>query len=156
MYTSGTKDGGLNVSINEKWVNKVAEALTDESGYMMNIESEGFDKTAPLDKLAYGGSFEKLVKMADERTDIFEGKFNSQFAPRIIKTNRKAFENELQGVEDAKPMKSLTKSDTVESGKDRNMVRQKPVAVGTPKPRNGFDISELEGAAEISDAEYEG
>lgn len=155
MYTSGTKDGGLNVSINEKWVNQVAKALTDESGYMKNIESSDFEMTAPLDKLAYGGSFDKLVAMADERTDIFAGKFNSQFAPRIIKTNRKAFEQEMQGVEDAKPMKSLTKSDTLESGKDRNTVRQKPVAVGGPKPRNGLDITGLEAAADSS-TEYEG
>lgn len=125
---------GLNVDINEAWVDVVADSLSDENGVMVNIESETVDMSAPLDKLAYGGDFHMLCDMAKSGRNLFEGQFNSQFAPRTVAMNVRAMEKkaelEASGEQvDVPAFRSFTKSDTVESGHDRKMTR-KDISVG--------------------------
>lgn len=135
IYAS--KDG-LNVSINDKWVDEVAEALRDPgTNVMRNLEDEQVaeDMRAPLDRLAYGGSFALLTDMASKGEDLFRGKYNEQFAPRTIRAN-KVVEAEIQRAMDAgveapegAVKRSFGKSDTMEGRNVRSQAK-KSVAVG--------------------------
>lgn len=138
MYTRSTVDGGLNVDINDDYIDRIAEALS-ENGVMKNIESEkGRVISAPLDRLAYGGNFDTLVELADENRNLFEGRYNSQFAPLKVRRNVQALES---GETDK--VRAFMKQDAVESGKVRNLSRTESVSVGSAV-RKLPDISGIE------------
>lgn len=130
LYSAGD---GLNVAFNADYVEQVADALSDKTGHIVNIESEDVDMAAPLDKLAYGGNFEMLVGMCREEENLFRGECNSQFAPRSVKYNEHVLEEREAGIEGAdasKTMRAFTKTDTVESGHDRKVGPKRTVSVG--------------------------
>lgn len=136
MYSSKE---GLNVAFNADYVDQVADALTDETGHIRNMEDEGCDMVAPLDRLAYGGDFKMLVGMCREGKNLFEGKYDSQFAPRSVDMNKRILEAreageemtvERDGETVARSMHAFTKTDTVESGHDRKVGHAKSVSVG--------------------------
>ncbi len=89
FYTS--KDG-LNVSVNEANVEKVATALSGPDGRIIDIE----DPEAPvlpgigstMDKLAYGGSFADVLAAANAGENIFAGAENGHFAPYAVRANQ--------------------------------------------------------------------
>lgn len=131
MYTSPTDEGGLNVSINEDYVNTVADHMSKDN-LMMDIESDtGREATAPLDRLAYGGTFEDIVALADEHKNLFDGRHNAEFAPNKVQINWEA----VQQVNDEAEahLKTFSKQDVVESGHVRNTSHGKSVAVGERK-----------------------
>lgn len=128
---------GLNVEFNPDYVDQVADALSDETGRIVNMESEDVDMAAPLDKLAYGGSFEMLTEMCRKGENLFEGECNSQFAPRSVRYNQHVLEERQAAVDgvtaqagEPKAMHAFTKTDTLESGRDRKVGPKRPVAVG--------------------------
>ena len=125
---------GLNVEFNPDYVDQVADALSDKTGHIVNMESEDVDMAAPLDKLAYGGSFEMLTEMCRKGENLFEGECNSQFAPRSVRYNQHVLEERQAAVDDATietgAMHAFTKTDTLESGRDRKVGPKRPVAVG--------------------------
>lgn len=84
----GSKDG-MNVPVNSKYIANVSQYLTDKkTNKMMDIEADGRSKlAAPLDKMAYGGTFEDLKDMAAKGTDLFEGRYNSHFTPSLVRKN---------------------------------------------------------------------
>jgi hypothetical protein len=90
LYTS--KDG-LNVSINEDNVTKVAAALS-ENGVMIDMEegpSAASDRThlgSTMDRLAYGGTFPDVLAAATLGENVFEGEQNSHFAPYALRKNQ--------------------------------------------------------------------
>lgn len=92
LYTA--KDG-LNVSINDENVEKVAAALS-RNGLMIDMEeppTAASDQPAlgsTMDRLAYGGQFDDLLTAATNRENIFDGEQNSHFAPYAVRSNRKA------------------------------------------------------------------
>lgn len=105
IYTS--KDG-LNVKINENFVNEVCDGLSDH-GVMLNLQREAKESYAStMDKLAYGGTFDTLKEAARLQLNLFDGKYNQYFAPRVVWQNQAKSKN----VTDDKPLKALVKSDT--------------------------------------------
>ncbi|KIA73385.1 hypothetical protein ANMWB30_23120 [Arthrobacter sp. MWB30] len=88
LYTS--KDG-LNVSINDENVEKVAAALSRD-GVMIDIEEppaagrEVLGST--MDRLAYGGTFEDVLAAAAEHENVFDGQENQHFAPYVVRKNK--------------------------------------------------------------------
>lgn len=127
MYTSKK---GLNVKINPKYVDEVASVLTDsKTGRIMNLEEEAKERLAsPMDKMAYGGTFETVRDLAKEKKNLFEGQYSSLFTPYIVKSNVKA-------VEKGYDPKAVVKSDTKENqaGKQSKQ-RVVAVVVGAPEP----------------------
>lgn len=93
LYTS--KDG-LNVTVNEENVDKVAAALTGPDGRILDIEdNEGAGLTemgSTMDRLAYGGTFEDVLAAASSRENIFAGTENAHFAPYAIRGNQRVIE----------------------------------------------------------------
>jgi len=130
IYTSKE---GLNVSINEDYVDLVKDGLTktDENGQkvMMDIEKEGRDTLAsPMDKLAYGGDFDTLLELSKAGENLFEGEYNQHFAPRTILKNKEAL---LSG----EVAKAIVKTDTKASyqpKKEASMAVGKIVNMPTP------------------------
>lgn len=161
MYTSSTENHGLNVSINEDYVKQVADALSDDKGIMINIEDEACKIGSPIDRLAYGGTLDTLIDMANNNENLFDGKYSSRFAPSKIRFNVYESEhtdevnNESEKPEKPK-FKSITKSDTIEQGHARNMSHQSRVSVVNPD--YGFTISSVDDismTASDDDVEFE-
>ena len=80
-------DDGLGVTVNAENIEKVAIALSDSNGVMLNLEDEKvIEKLAsPMDRLAYGGDFTTMQALAHERAGLFEGKWNESFAPARVR-----------------------------------------------------------------------
>lgn len=86
---------GLNIPVNREQVERLAKVLSDDDGYIMNIETVGFDElAAPLDKLSYLPSgksgYEMVQALAKENHALFDGTYTAQFAPSSIQRNLEA------------------------------------------------------------------
>lgn len=86
-------EAGLDVKINPENLHTVAEELVDERGLMRNIEDEDLIKemASPMDQMAYGGDFFTLVKLAEKNENVFDGRWNSEFAPHKMREGAQAF-----------------------------------------------------------------
>lgn len=127
MYTSSTADGGLNVSINPKYVNRVADILSDKNGKMISVEDKGFRSS--MDILAYGLSgddkksgFGYINDLCDEGRSLFETETDKDFAPMVI---RKSLDKDNDKIVVKKPSKSyFVKDDLSEKyKKDKESVQ---------------------------------
>jgi DNA-directed RNA polymerase beta' subunit len=149
LYTS--KDG-LNVSINDDNVEKVAAALS-RNGVMIDMEeapsasSEAQNLGSTMDRLAYGGSFEDVLAAAANRENVFEGRQNSHFAPYALRKNQQALaafdEQILNGFEAALPeLIPLSKRDVLPEhhtqSKARGGVPRSAAAVTVSAPARRF------------------
>ena len=87
VFTRFYGDDGLGVTVNAENIEKVATALSDNNGIMVNLEDEKtIEKLAsPMDRLAYGGDFTTMQALAHERAGLFEGKWNAEFAPARVR-----------------------------------------------------------------------
>lgn len=96
IYTS---DKGLGIDINRDYVDTVAKALTDDTGHILSIEEGAAERGSLMDRLAYGGTFKpnentdcaismSVVGAAKNGENIFDGKYNVMFAPKVIRDNR--------------------------------------------------------------------
>lgn len=102
---------GLNIPVNREQVERLSKVLSDEDGYVMNIETVGFDMlAAPLDKLSYLPSgksgYDMVQDLAKDGAKLFDGKFTSQFAPSSIQRN-------LNALEKGDNVKALVKQDVI-------------------------------------------
>ena len=100
---------GMNVAgeYNMDHVKKVAEALTDpKTGRMMDLEDDATKQrfAAPMDYLAYGCTFDKFVTMAKAGANLFEGTYNSHFAPANLGYN-------LHAAKDGEVLKTISEKD---------------------------------------------
>ncbi|MGY4541206.1 hypothetical protein ACVWY0_001115 [Arthrobacter sp. UYNi723] len=147
LYTS--KDG-LNVSINDENVEKVAAALS-ESGVMIDMEEPATASSQALgstmDRLAYGGSFEDVLAAAAERENVFEGKQNSHFAPYALRKNQQTLaefdEQILAGVDAPVPeLIPLSKRDVLPEHHDQSKARG-----GVPRSAAAVTVSSAPGRA---------
>lgn len=107
MY-SGDSAASLGVDVNEKYVREIADTLADKDGRMLNIEADSIDGASVMDKLAYEPSFANVFQAAIEGKNLYEGKFNSMFAPSNITKNVEAKEllenvEFIDGMEDVAP-----------------------------------------------------
>lgn len=111
MDVHESKDG-VNVAgcINPEHVKMVADSLCNpQTGLMYDIEAEDTKEklASPMDRLAYGGDFKLYVKFAEEKRNLFDGKYNEMFASSQIRKNREA---ERQGED----LRAIVKSDVQE------------------------------------------
>ena len=128
MYTLPTAKGGLNVSVNQKNIDVVAHALDDGSGHIRNIEADVAEMASPLDELAYGGGFEQLKRLCDEKADLFDGAHTLAFAPKWVQKNRVA-----KAIGDAKHIHPVVLSDTIDDVISKTKVSEKQVVQNKPK-----------------------
>lgn len=156
MYTTSTVAGGLNVDINKEWVDIVAQNLVDDDGKMLNIEDKENGFRTPMDQLSYGGTFGTLVELADKKSNLFEGKYNSQFAPYVVRNNMKVqevkdviafngLENDEEVMSHVDKMKAFVKKDSVEDGRERKLSTQKSIS---------FNVADKAHPV-VSDGEYQ-
>ena len=106
------------------------------------------EKSAPMDKLAYGGNFATLVEMAKNEKEpvcLFDGKYNNMFAPTVVKDNI-----DLMNKGDKNNVTPLLQEDTQTFGKKR------VAKVSTKSVGKGIDDTirkmEVENNKRISDA----
>ena len=143
VYTSKE---GLDVPINRKYVEQIADAMCDKStGLMLDVESSARDQlSSPLDKMAYGGSFDDLREMARAGVSLTDGDYAKCFLPDSIRRTI-ALEEETGLV-----YKGMVKSDT-QAGTERRAAPVKGAAVSVPGPRRlPSDIERVEAAMESS------
>lgn len=104
LYTSSA---GLDVSINSDYVDVITNVLTDsKTGLMMNLEQDAkAEKASPMDKMAYGGTFETVNELAKKEANLFSGRYNVMFMPYVVQAN-------VRAVERGQAPKAIVKSDT--------------------------------------------
>ena len=80
-------DAGLGVAVNSDNITKVANALSDGNGTMLNLEDEKVIEqlASPMDRLAYGGDFTTMQALADAHANLFEGEWNAKCAPARVR-----------------------------------------------------------------------
>ncbi|MEO3931305.1 hypothetical protein WMO79_00635 [Micrococcaceae bacterium Sec7.4] len=148
MELYSAKDG-LNVSINDENIEKVAAALSRD-GRMIDMEeapsagSQVSSLGSTMDRLAYGGTFEDVLSAAANRENVFDGEQNAHFAPYVLRKNRQALaefdEQILAGVDAPLPeLVPLAKRDVLPEhhaqSKARGGVRRSAAAVTVSGPR---------------------
>ncbi|MFK0244575.1 hypothetical protein ACIQUM_07740 [Amycolatopsis azurea] len=75
-----SKDG-FGVAVNPHYVSRVARALEDPAtGLIRNLESDPSLAGAVMDRMAYGGTFDDLLRAAASRENLYDGDKNEQFA----------------------------------------------------------------------------
>ena len=154
LYTA--KDG-LNVSVNTLNVDKVAAALDDGSGRIVDIEDisdvELVAAGSTMDRLAYGGTFDDVQAAAFANANIFDGSENGHFAPYAVRANQRVISEWEKAIEagieiEAPETKVLVNRDVIADHHANARVRgagaRSAVAntVRAPRPRPVFDTSE--------------
>lgn len=77
----------MGVDVNKELVDKVADVMVDDKGkYIRNITQVIDEVGSPMDQVAYGGGFDKLVDLADNNRSMLEGRANRNFAPEKMRT----------------------------------------------------------------------
>ena len=93
---------GLNIHINPELIESISHSMTDEQGYMMNLEKELKEACgSPMDKMAYGGKVSTLESLAKQGANIFDGKYTNYFKPEKVRANT-AFQELENAVDNAK------------------------------------------------------
>lgn len=142
---------GLNTPVDKKWVDKVADALSDGNGMMINVEEA--ETKSPMDQAAYGGNLKTLAELAGKHVNMFDGKNNELFMPRSVRINHDIDVKKEAGVESDEKRVRIGKSDVLE-GRERKAHTAK-VAVNIPTNRRTPDVSEGN-QHEIDDPHYDG
>lgn len=70
----------MDVDVDEKWLEAVADTLTHK-GQVLPLKEAMEMKGAPMDRVAYGGGYEELKKLANNGESLLTGKQNKFFAP---------------------------------------------------------------------------
>lgn len=73
-----TKD--MKVDIAEEHIDAITEALT-VNGKIVPLKEAMAIKGSPMDRVAYGGGYSELMKLADNKESLLDGKYNAAFAP---------------------------------------------------------------------------
>jgi hypothetical protein len=137
---------GLNTPVDKKWVDKVAEALSDDEGFMINVEEA--ETKSPMDQAAYGGSLKTLAELAGEHANMFEGKNNELFMPRSVRINRNIDVRIQEGTDHDSKRVRIGKSDVLEGNERKaHMAR---VAVDVPVTRRMPDVPEETDSDDLS------
>ena len=142
---------GLNTPVDKKWVDKVADALSDDNGVMINVEEA--ETKSPMDQAAYGGNLKTLAELAGKNANMFEGENNKLFMPRSIRINREIDIKQEAGIETDDKRVRIGKSDVLE-GRERKAHMAK-VSVNVPASRRTPDIADG-GYGENDEPNYNG
>lgn len=142
-----TSPDGLNVKINPEYVDEVTNAMSTEEGEMLSVEAMDDGKVTTgsiMDRMAYGGNYETLVEAADRGENLYDGTYNNQFAPRVIKMNQRTVERAPEQ-DVSKDLRGFAKSDTVAEPKRTVSAKSAKVStsIDTTKPvglRRGLNV----------------
>lgn len=75
-----TSDSKMRVEVNDKYLDGVTDALTS-NGQLLPLKEAMVAKGSPMDRVAYGGGYEELKRLAAKEESLLEGEQNKQFAP---------------------------------------------------------------------------
>lgn len=133
---------GFGVNVNPDNIRVVAHVLTDPvTGCMRNLEEDPALAGSPMDRLAYGGTFEDLVEMARVHENLYDGRFNEQFAPAATRAARLETQRTMDGLQAPRVQQlstSVIKQDVIEdvdeAARTRGGNRCSQVAVGVHDP----------------------
>ena len=143
IYVYTSKDG-LGVDINEDFVRQIADTMS-EDGFVVGLSEFGNKHGSIMDKMTYGGKFADLRQAAESGRNVFEGKWNHEFAPSVIRQNEKAMEFGVG-------IKSIQKSDT------KAVVKKEPVI--EPKTEDSAVIearlAEIAATSEVMESPHTG
>lgn len=154
-----TASDGFNVEINADYIERVAHGLADpHTGVMRNLETHPELEGTVLDRLAYGGTFDTVVENAQLNTNLYAGRFSSQFASAVTRQNRKELAAQLNAPEsvaeitrdndpvDVKPsqVKKDVLAETVPKSKVRGAGRTSSFAVGVSHTQPSTPDSDYE------------
>jgi hypothetical protein len=93
-------DQGMGDFVGVNQINRVARALSDENGYILNTERENWQswpehkRPLALDQLITDAKFDDLVGLAHQRANLYEG-INAHCAPRALRQNWRVQEKNL-------------------------------------------------------------
>ena len=150
-FTRFYGDEGLGVAVNSDNIVKVARALSDSNGMMLNLEDEKVIEqlASPMDRLAYGGDFTTMQALAETRANLFEGEWNVKFAPARV---REVLEADAQAQAEA-PV--IAMEDTVARvNRDEKIGRRKSTSWAVPvRSHTGTSAAERYGLTVDNDAE---
>lgn len=73
-------DKQMKVDVNPKFVDELTEAMT-VNGQIAPLKDVMAAKGSPMDRVAYGGGYEELKKLANTNQSLLTGEKNKQFAP---------------------------------------------------------------------------
>ncbi|MCR6108748.1 hypothetical protein HXA34_19920 [Salipaludibacillus agaradhaerens] len=77
---SDIMENKMGVDVNEKFINSVTETLTHNGQILPLKEAMGI-KGSPMDRVAYGGGYDELNRLADNGESLLQGEQNKRFAP---------------------------------------------------------------------------
>ena len=167
VYSS---EHGLNININPEYVDAVAKAMTRD-GFVQSIDGVIAEDGALMDRLAYGGTFKSenprdsyankmsVVEAAKNGENIFDGKYNRMFVPRVIRNNQEIEQNKVlskifdnpEYEKEGRQVKGVVKSDVREDSVRK--APTKPVAVGGKRVPDNILVSQSATPGGISIAE---
>ena len=156
MFSQFYGDAGLGVAVNSDNITKVANALSDGNGTMLNLEDEKVIEqlASPMDRLAYGGDFTTMQALADAHANLFEGEWNVKFAPARV---REVMEADVETQAEA-PV--IAMEDTVARvDRDEKIGRRKSTSWAVPvRSHTGTSAAERYGlvADEVQQCEDDG
>lgn len=76
----------MGVDVNKELIDKVADVMVDDKGkYIRDINQVIEEVGSPMDQVAYGGGFSKLVDLAENNRSMLEGRANRNFAPEKMR-----------------------------------------------------------------------
>lgn len=70
----------MKVDVNEIYIDAVTETLT-HNGQLLPLKEAMAIKGSPMDRVAYGGGYEELKKLAERGESLLQGEQNKRFAP---------------------------------------------------------------------------
>ncbi|MGH8938489.1 MAG: hypothetical protein ACRDV2_03985, partial [Actinomycetes bacterium] len=110
-----TSPDGFNVALNPTYVDRVAVALTDETGTMRNLEEDEIPGNSLMDRQAYGGDLSTLIKAAEGAENVFDGTWNEKFCSHATRTQRhlskaQASPSQVNNIDDLARLGSLRPS----------------------------------------------
>ncbi|WP_145142343.1 hypothetical protein [Paenibacillus sp. Y412MC10] len=70
----------MKVDVNEEYIQAVTDTLTHQ-GQIIPLKEAMALKGSPMDRVAYGGGYEELKRLADNGKSLLEGEQNKLFAP---------------------------------------------------------------------------
>ncbi|WP_078598673.1 hypothetical protein [Evansella clarkii] len=77
---SDIMENKMRVDVNEKFIDSVTETLT-HNGQILPLKDAMAIKGSPMDRVAYGGGYDELTKLAINGESLLEGEQNKRFAP---------------------------------------------------------------------------
>lgn len=82
-----TDENKLNVDVRKDMVEDISEFMAGDGNVIRDIETVIRKEASPMDQVAYGGGWERLVEMAKENRSMLEGRMTKLFAPESMRNN---------------------------------------------------------------------